>query len=534
MVKRQPRRARTAAASKGDLLSRLTAKTKGKRLSEEQAGDLIGMLARQHDGAALDLARLAPPGSFLRRMQRHFDDTDISYALPVFHTVMLAASWLTQRGASLEIDGLGRIRPTLWIVGLAESGSAKTLASDRINSYLLDGNAETRLDTLQPPGSDAQWIEDLATHNGAFWFQDEAGKLFNAVFKDSRFTRIKPWVLAAYSHGPIGNRLKTETSKLVIGDPHFTFYGLSVFSTWRDEIDARSMLDGFMQRFNYAVAPRRTDTDMFDHFLYFAGASVAEREADLNELWAALCAQPGAAGVYRVGPGVLDFLSDWWRGLREKWGDGGVPPSFVRRIGFSVLRYLVVLQFLLGKSRAAVDIETARLATRYAEFHLESAWVMLEAYDQDAASRVQTVVRIRQDLRDSGKAPSVRNISRRLSKKLRGELTSETIAAICCVLDDPTGATGDADPFAEPGTVARKIAADLDKRAARYAHNERKRNERRLRELRRAYRARGAETSPEAEADEAGADGQAACENVVPLHRVTDDSDDADPRAHRM
>ena len=45
----------------------------------------------------------------------------------------------------------------------------------------------------------------------------------------------------------------------------------------------------------------------------------------------------------------------------------------------------------------------------------------------------------------------MRNISRKLSKTLRCDLTSETIAAICAVLDDPTGDSGDADPFAKPG-----------------------------------------------------------------------------------
>jgi hypothetical protein len=48
------------------------------------------------------------------------------------------------------------------------------------------------------------------------------------------------------------------------------------------------MLDGFLQRPNYVVATARTDTDLFDHFIYFAGAQVAERETDLRELWNAL------------------------------------------------------------------------------------------------------------------------------------------------------------------------------------------------------------------------------------------------------
>lgn len=531
---RKTDRTNHAKTASGDLLARLTISGKrggSRKLTDKQAEALIGMFAYKRDAAALDVFKLAPPGSFLRRALRHFDATDISYALPLFQAVMLAASWLTQKGARLQIDGLGTVRPTLWTVGLSESGSAKTLAADRILSLLSDDPGERPVEMLPAPGSDAQWIEDLAEQNGAYWFQDEVGKFFNAVLKDSKFTRIKPWMLKAYSHGAIGNRLKGEKAKLLVEEPHFTFFGLSVFSTWRSDIDAASMLDGFLQRMNYVVAPARDDTDMFEHFLYFAGADVAAREADLRELWNALCAQPGAADIYRVGPDVLDFLGGWWRGLREKWGDGGVPASFVRRIGFSVLRYLVVLQFLLGKARAPVDIETARLATRYAEFHLESAWVMLEAYDQTGAGHVQKVVAVRQQLEDAGKAPTVRNISRRLSKKLRGELTTATITAICDVLD---GLGAAQDPFTSQDErrrdTADQLVAELDAREARYALTARKRNERRLRELRKAYLARIARPSPDA-ADGVNNRGDIVAK-VVPFHRP--DNDDTHALSHML
>src|SRR5690606_19710718 len=117
--------------------------------------------------------------------------------------------------------------------------------------------------------------------------------------------------------------------------PAFTFFGLSVLSTWRDDVDAVSMLDGFCQRPNYVIATAREGTSMFDHFIYFEGEHVAAREDDLRELWQALCAQPGAADVYTLNPEVLPYLRQWWSNLRHTWGSGGVPASFVRRVGFS-------------------------------------------------------------------------------------------------------------------------------------------------------------------------------------------------------
>lgn len=469
------------------LLDLLVTRTDQRRrqLTDEERQLMVAMLMMKRDPDALDVERLIPEGSFLRRVQRHFHDTDISYALPLFQTIMIAASWLTQNGAKLSIPGLGEVLPTLWTIALAESGSAKTLAAARIMSILGDGDGKPAVRMLPNAGTDAQWIVDLAENNGAYWFQDEVGKYFNAVLTGKLLARIKPWMLDAYSHAPIGNRLRGEVTKLEISRPVFTFFGLSVFSTWRNDIDATSMLDGFCQRPNYVVATARTDCSMFDHFLYFAGAGVAEREADLRATWRALCEQRGAAGEYRLGEEVLPYLQHWWSGLREIWGSGLVPASFVRRIGFSVLRYLMVLHFLLGKSRHPIDIETAHLATRFAEFHLESTREMLQAYDEAGAGHVQKVVEIRDDLVANGRQPSTREIQRRLGKRMREMLPAEKITAITHCLDR-IDLGEDLLPVPEQRKArSAQLVERFEKLDSRFKQSERKRNERRLRELRR-------------------------------------------------
>ena len=77
-----------------DLLT-VPAGRRQRRLTDEERQTLILMLAQKRDEAAFDLDRLAPEGSFLKSLTRHFGDTDISYALPLFQLVMVAASWLT-------------------------------------------------------------------------------------------------------------------------------------------------------------------------------------------------------------------------------------------------------------------------------------------------------------------------------------------------------------------------------------------------------------------------------------------------------
>jgi hypothetical protein len=502
--KKVPARAKRAEENLLDLLT-IKAGSRSRPLSDEETRLLVMMLMIKRDPLALEIRRLVPRGSFLARIVRHFDDTDISYALPVFQTVMIAASWLLQNGARLEVEGVGEILPTLWTIALAESGSSKTLASGRITSILGDGCGGAPVRMLPSPGSDAQWIVDLSDENGAFWFQDEVGKFFNNVLKNKMFCRIKPWMLAAYSHEPISNRLKSDPNKLEIGKPAFTFFGLSVFSTWRDDVDAVSMLDGFCQRPNYVIATARQDTSIFDHFIYFAGRNVAEKEAVLREVWQALCAQPGAAGSYTLSPDVLPYLQRWWSDLRIGWGDGAVPASFIRRIGFSVLRYLMVLHFLLGKSRHPIDVETAYLATRYAEYHLESTREMLQAYDRGGAARVRKIVEVRSTLRAEGKNATPREIHRRLGKAMREGLSADVINAICQCIDRVELEDG-AFPETKEGRMAKSEV--MIKRAevieTRLQRSEQKRNERRLRNLRAAYRAasRGAPVCPVPEPDQ--------------------------------
>ena len=288
------------------LLSEVTVKTRRgtRRLTKSESEALIQMLAIKTAPEEFDIRSLIPRGSFLERVMRHFEDTDISYALPIMHVVMTAASYLTQAGACLKVPGVGEVLPTLWTIGLADSGSSKTLASEEIDRIISRGKnpAVIRL----PTGcTDAQWIVELHANNGSFWFQDEVGKAFKSILTEGNYRRIKPWCLDAYSHKLIANRLKSEKTKLVIDRPYFTFHGLTVDETWRDDINLSSMLDGFCQRFTYYVAAPRCDTDIFDHFLYFEGANVDQRRDVLAEIWDALCEQNGACDTYTLNDDVL-------------------------------------------------------------------------------------------------------------------------------------------------------------------------------------------------------------------------------------
>lgn len=479
-------------------------------LSNEEHAALIQMLAVPTESERFDVYSLMPKGSYLDRIGRHFHDTDISYSISVMQMISVAASWLTQNGACLEVAGVGRVLPTLWTVGLAPSGSSKTMASEEIDKIL--GLSDQTISRLPTGSTAAQWIVDLHQDNGSFWFQDEVGKFFNAVVTQTHYLSFKAWLLSSYSHSPIANRLKSEKEKLVIEKPAFTFHGLSVTETWSTDIDITNMLDGFCQRFNYYIASPRRDTDIFEHFLYFEGPEVPRRRETLAEIWSALCAQPGASGAYKLGPDVLPFLRAWWSSLRNTWGQSPLPRSFIRRIGFSVLRYLIVLHFLLGKARRPIDVETAELATRYAEYHFKSALYLVQEYDKKHTSKVKKVAAIVRKVESDGQIATGRNIQRRMSGKVRAEYEKGEIAEIVSILKQIAQMP---DLFDESSSHEERTAAlyaERDRIQERLKLNERKRNERRIRELIRYYHAK---QSPQQALKKAVADSD---ENVVQLY----------------
>lgn len=459
-----------------------------RKLNDWERSDLTAMLAVKERPEALDIGPLIPKGSFAHRLMRYFKDTDASYALPLFKLISVASSWLTQNGAVLDVPGLGPRRPILWTVALAPSGSSKTLAAEWVAKTLAPIGASAPVQMFPVGGTDAQWIIDLKENNGSYWFQDEVGQFLKAVLSQGNYARIKPWILDAYSNKPIANRLKGEESKLEVEDPHFTFLGLTVRETWGANVDLASMLDGLCQRFNYVIAQPRDDTDMFDHFLYFTGDKKQGQQDGLRELWSALCAQPNANGDYSLAPETLPFLEEWWRGLRPAWGNSALPSSFIRRIGFSVLSYLVVIHFLLGLSRQKIGIETAEIATRFAEYHMECALVMIREYDCGWRYQIQTVCNAKERLQAKGNAnPKARDISRALSTKARQTLNSEAIAEILDLLAKVEKA--DAMPLFKP--VGQGLADELFalhcKARDQADDREEWRNQKRLSKLLRAF-----------------------------------------------
>ncbi|TLP45710.1 hypothetical protein FDK21_13355 [Cohaesibacter sp. CAU 1516] len=242
-------------------------------------------------------------------------------------------------------------------------------------------------------------------------------------------------------------------------------------------------LDGFAQRFCYYFATLRKDTDMFDHLLHFAGERFDHRRKVLAEIWDALCLQKAACGKYTLCKDVRPYLEQWWLGLRETWGNSSLPPSFIRRIGFAIFRYLIVFQFLLGKSRNPIDLETAKLATSFAEFHLHSTLALVQMYHAAATSNVQLIASKMKSLNDNGKSSEYRDVSRSMSVPQREKFSPGEMSEIVSVLKQIEHVPPLFDKADDLKTISSALIAERDRVEDNLRLNERKRNERRLRDL---------------------------------------------------
>lgn len=456
---------------------------KGRRpLTKKERGDLLAMLAPKIP-VGIEIVDLAPRGSFPARLLRHFRDTDISFALPLMSVITHMASLLTQRGVNLVLPNGSRVRPSIWAIGLAESGSSKTLAFEEVQRILVD-RAQVPIAMLPTGSTDAQWLLDLEENNGAFWYQDEVGQFFHGVETSKLQSRMKPWILSAYSGETIANRLKGEEKKLGINDPHFTFLGLTVRSTWTCDVDVRNMSNGLCQRFCYFSAEKRDDKDVYDHLRYWSTDADERRRDDLAGLWAALAAQPGAFEDIALPSEILDWLDrDWWRGLRGTIGRTSLPASFVRRIGHALMQYLPVLHVLLGKAHRPIDLETALLATRYAEWHMYGALSVLQSYKPAATDAVQTVASRYDQIVQKGGTPTPRDIARSLSKAQRAAMGTDQVREICEVLSSIVPVPTLFDETSNTKARSAALVGLCDLEAARFRLAERKRNERRLRDV---------------------------------------------------
>ena len=234
-----------------DFLSKKTAKNGGKN-DKNEVKDTIKALIFAKNAINWRGNLAIPPASFFEDIISVFrNETDIPLELPFFASVNFIAARLLNLNVIIDFSGQN-IKSDIWTIILAESGSAKTFAFNIFEKAL---DVENILDTgIQ---SSAKFIEELQNNNNAIWIRDEFAQLLKAMKTQSYLEELKDYLLKIYDNKTISR--KTLKREIIVENPALVLFGLSVYSTFLQNVSLEDMLDGFAQRFSYVVA--KTDTE---------------------------------------------------------------------------------------------------------------------------------------------------------------------------------------------------------------------------------------------------------------------------------
>lgn len=305
-----------------------------------------------------------PPSSLLSTVISAFrTNTDIPLEIPFFATLHFLAAHMLAKGITVEFVGQ-TVRPDLWTVVLASSGSGKTFATGVLEKF-------TGQEASFPePASAAKFIEDLATHNNEMWVRDEFAQFLKALDQQPHMTEIRDYLLRVYD----GKKVERNTKKasVKVENPALCILGLSVLESFKDSVSPESMLDGFAQRFSYVIAKRDPARPAKDFPIYDMRDCQDRIRKEWNEVVSHI-----VHTQYILGPEAEVAFRESFAMLLP--ANEEVPTSFFRRIMFRGIRYALLYHVLLGKESPVIDASDMGWAGRICGLHIhDAAWLVGE------------------------------------------------------------------------------------------------------------------------------------------------------------
>jgi len=340
-------------------------------VTESHKETLRGFLALKPASTRWRGRDIVPPGSFLATVVDRFEQgSDVPLEIPAFAALHGIAAWLLDHQVSVVVRGSENL-PDLWTTMLANSGASKTYAT-RVLQRVMPLRRFPEVTTA------AQFVADLQEHNRAAWFQDEWGQLIKRINSQTYADEIRDYLLRLYDNATITRR--TRTSTVEVKDAALVILGTTVTDTFLQSVTLESMLDGFMQRFQYVIADRRPGDPMPIYTMDDTPNISALRSAwdDLQRMT--------IHQRYTVTPATEDAYSQHFMRLFRDHQD--VPASFFRRILWRGFKYALVYHVLLGKETAEIDEADLGWAMRVSELHLRDARRLLDAYNMSDLEKI--------------------------------------------------------------------------------------------------------------------------------------------------
>lgn len=358
------------------------------------------LLVRKSQTSAWRGQSAVPPGSFAEVVTEAFRQaTDIPLELPLAAIMSVISGRLLRAECLIDLHGQ-KVKPILWTIALATSGSGKSFATRRV----LDVTGQTNL--FPEPASAAKFVQDLAEQNNSLWIRDEFGQFLRSLDQQSHLAELRDYLLRLYDGQQIARRTKTDP--ISIDNPALTILGATVLETFKECVGPESLVDGFAQRFNFIIAPADPLRSAADFPLY----DLRDHHDAMRRAWASVEEIPLHAS-YTVGEDAINTFKTAFRAMMP--GDT-LPVSFFRRLMFSAVRYAAVYHLLLGDSGDELTARDMAWALRMVALHLEDARQLLDDYGLGELERtVRRVEEVKAAVEAEGRRCKPRDLCRRIA-----------------------------------------------------------------------------------------------------------------------
>ncbi len=340
-----------------------------------------------------------PPANFLENITAVFkNETDIPLELPFFAGINFIAAHLLFLNVCIDFSGQ-IIKPDIWTIALAESGSAKTFA---FNIFEKAIDIKNILDTgIQ---SSAKFIEELQKNNNAFWIRDEFAQLLKAMKTQSYLEELKDYLLKSYDNKTISR--KTLKHEIIVENPALVLFGLSVYSTFLQNVSLEDMLDGFAQRPSYVIAKNDPERPELSVALYPFNLL----RDTVKKSWKKI-KFPAKNKKYILGQAAVRAFEDsFYAYAGTEYSK--IPASFLRRTLFKSIKYALIYHIVLGKTKyKEIDAEDISWAMRLITLHISDTKEILENYGlSDLEKTIQKVENLKRKFAEAGKIIKARDI----------------------------------------------------------------------------------------------------------------------------
>jgi len=355
-----------------------------------------------------------PPGSLLDDICMQWQkQTNIPLEIP-FHTfLILLAGYLIDRGVTVDVEGL-KIRPDLWTIILANSGSGKTWTKNELKP-IVSGAKE-----IQATGAAgaAAWLQKVAENPKGIWIRDEFLQFLKQLDGTGPLSDVKDYLLRIYDNETITR--ETKRDRIVLEDPVVAILGFNVLDTFVRGMSLESLTDGFAQRFSYAIAredPKRPWRD------YPFWTIPGETKSEWKERWEITKGE--IKDSYIASKNASSFFKRSFKNLSNI----DIPESFYRRIMWKSHKYALLYHVLRNPSSPEIDDEDYGWAARLIGLELsDAAEILTKAGFSDLGHTLDAVEKLVTRLKEKGEDITIRAV-------VRGTRAIKTVAEARACLD---------------------------------------------------------------------------------------------------